>query len=72
MSQEAPDTALTDRHYITLIVRLTLDRAGRLIQGELVDTADTLQKRFTGAAGLNQAVATWVSQHVQTEGAPEA
>ncbi len=72
MPQQAPDTALTDRHYITLILRLTLDRAGRVIQGELVDTADTLEKRFTGAAGLKQAVAAWLSQHEQTEAAPEA
>jgi hypothetical protein len=72
VSQPTNDPILEDRNYITLILRLALDRSGRLIQGELVDTTDTVQKRFTDALGLNQAVATWLRQQEQVEAAPEA
>ncbi len=67
MSHPADDTTLADRHYVTLILRLTLDRRGRLIQGELLDTAATRQKWFTGASGLNQAVEAWLRQQEQAE-----
>ena len=71
MSQGLPDTSLGDRHYVTLILRLTLDRHGHLIQGELVDTSDARQKRFTGSTGLNQAVETWLRQkQVEAETEP--
>ena len=71
MPHLADDTTLADRYYVTLILRLTLDRSGRLIQGELVDTTDTLQKRFLGASGLNQAVAAWLEQQEQAEAQTE-
>ena len=63
MSYPADDTTLTDRHYVTLILRLTLDRGGRLLQGELVDTTDSRPERFIGVVGLNQAVRDWLAQH---------
>jgi hypothetical protein len=72
VSQPTNDPILEDRHYVTLIVRLALDRSGRVIQGELVDATDSFQKRFTGASGLNQAVATWLRQQEQGEAAPES
>ena len=67
MSHPPPDSTLADRHYVTLILRLTLDRGGRLIQGELVDTTDTLWKRFTSSSGLSQAVETWLRQQERAE-----
>lgn len=72
MSQPTNTPILEDRNYVTLIVRLALDRSGRLIQGELVDTTETVRKRFADASGLNQAVATWLRQQEQGESAPEA
>ena len=66
------DTTLVDRHYVTLILRLTLDRGGHLIQGELVDTTNTLQKRFAGAAGLSQAVESWLRHQEQPKADPDA
>ena len=72
MSQPTNNPILEDRNYVTLILRLALDRSGRLIQGELVDTTETVQKRFTNALGLNQAVATWLRQQELVEAAPEA
>ncbi len=62
MPEPADTTSLTDRHYVTLILRLTLDQMGRLMGGELVDTTHTRQKRFVGVTGLNQAVETWLHQ----------
>ena len=62
MPHPANDDTLVDRYYVTLILRLTLHRSGRLIQGELVDTTGTLQKRFIGVFGLNQAVTDWLKQ----------
>jgi hypothetical protein len=67
-----PDTfenpTLTDRHYVTLILRLTLDRAGQLIQGELATTTDSRQEHFIGTAGLHQAVETWLQQQQWRKG----
>lgn len=65
MPRAPDDITLADRHYVTLILRLELDRTGQLLQGELVDTTDTLQKRFLGLAGLNQAVTAWFKQQEQ-------
>ena len=67
MSSLLPESTLADRRYVTLILRLTLDRGGRLLQGELVDTTDTLQKRFVDVAGLNQAVQDWLTCHEHAE-----
>ena len=71
MSHPPPDSTLADRHYVTLILRLTLDRGGRVIQGELVDTTDTLWRRFTSSSGLSQAVETWLRQQEQAESETE-
>lgn len=67
MPHPVDNTSQADRHYanVTLILRLTLDQAGHLLQGELVDTTDTLQKRFLGLTGLNQAVEAWLRQQEQ-------
>jgi hypothetical protein len=69
MRPEANETSLADRQHVTLIVRLTLDPKGRLLQGELLDTTYTHQQRFIGVAGLNKAVQDWLTQHVHTEDA---
>ena len=65
MPQAADNSTLSDRHYITLILRLTLDRAGRLIQGEMVDTTDSRPEHFIDASGLHQAVEAWLRQQEQ-------
>ena len=62
MPQAAHNSALLDRHYITLILRLTLDQAGDLIQGDLLDTTNGLPEHFIGRAGLYQAVDAWLQQ----------
>jgi hypothetical protein len=67
MPNTADNTTLVHRHYVTLILRLTLDRAGQLIQGELASTTDSRQEHFTGSVGLHQAVEAWLAQHQQPE-----
>jgi hypothetical protein len=71
MPQAAHNSALLDRHYITLILRLTLDQAGDLIQGDLLDTTNGLPEHFIGRAGLYQAVDAWLQQqHSMNEQEP--
>lgn len=67
MPHRADDTTLAERHYVTLIVRLTLDEQGRLIQGALLDTANSLPEHFLGAPGLTQAVTHWLQQQEHKE-----
>jgi hypothetical protein len=67
MSHAAEEGSLAERHHVTLILRLTLDRRERLIQGEMVDTTDTIHQRFAGVAGLKRAVQDWLNRHVQAE-----
>lgn len=71
MPQAADNRTLLDRHYITLILRLTLDQAGDLIQGDLVDTTNGLPEHFMGTTGLQQAVEAWLrQQHSKDEQEP--
>lgn len=67
MAQPEDDITLTSRHYVTLILRLTLDQTGRLLQGELVDTTESLRTRFIGTTGLHQAVERWLAQQEQAD-----
>jgi hypothetical protein len=68
MPQAADNSTLLDRHYITLILRLTLDQSGNLIQGDLVDTTNVLPEHFIGTTGLHQAVEAWLrKQHSKDE-----
>lgn len=67
MPHVADETTLAECHYVTLILRLTLDAQGRLIQGALLDTANSLPEQFLGASGLTQAVAHWLQQQEQKE-----
>jgi hypothetical protein len=42
--------------YVTLVVRLLVDRSGRLDHGEVVDTQGTVRGRFKDWSGLLSAV----------------
>lgn len=58
---------LADKRYATVVLRLVLDKHGRLMHGELVDVEGTLQQRFKGRRGLTQAVRTWLAgQELET------
>lgn len=71
MPQAGDNSTLSDRHYVTLILRLTLDRTGDLIQGDLLDTINSLPEHFIGTTGLHQAVEAWLrQQHAKAEQEP--
>ena len=63
MANPSHENDLVDRHYVTLIVRMTVDSRGRLVRGEMVDAMNTFRERFTGADGLMGAVQTWLARH---------
>ena len=48
-----------------MVLRLVLDKHGRLMHGELVDVEGTLQRRFKGHHGLTQAVRAWLTSQEQ-------
>ena len=63
---------LSDSRYTTLILRLLIDRAGEVLQGEvggLVGDQPAPQwVRFRGSAGLLPAVRAWLAdEHQATE-----
>jgi hypothetical protein len=62
MSQRTDDSTLLDRHYITVVLRLTLDQTGHLLQGSLADTTHKPPTFFIGPAGLHQVVDAWLRQ----------
>lgn len=71
MIQSGIGPNLANRQYISLIVRLTLDQRGRMVQGELLDTNDTIQKRFNGPSALNRAVEAWLKAQEAIAPGPE-
>ena len=58
---------LAEKRYVTVILRLLLDRQGRLVQGEVVNTASQVQGRFAGWRGMSRTLRTWVSTHATDE-----
>ncbi|MCB0167294.1 MAG: hypothetical protein KDI79_23900 [Anaerolineae bacterium] len=71
MSNSANENSLKQRHYCFLVLRLTLDHRGRLLQGELVGMTNTLWRRFTSLAGMNQAIEAWLKQQERFEDSME-
>ena len=65
MPQSPLATPLTDRRYVTVVLRLQLDPGGQLIQGELVDVASGHQQRFVGWRGLTRSVRDWLEREKQ-------
>ena len=57
---------LADKRYATLILRLTLDRRGHLLYGELVDANNGSQKRFIEWRGLIRMLRVWFTNQEST------
>jgi hypothetical protein len=51
---------LAEKRYLTVILRLVVDKRGRLVHGEVVDLQARLQGRFAGWRGLTHTVRAWL------------
>lgn len=71
MAIAADEDSLADYQYVTLIVRLTLDRNGRLIHGDLIDSTSARRGRFANVSSLTSAIADWLSDREQTKSRSE-
>jgi hypothetical protein len=56
VARHAPEARMGDelaaRRHVTVIVRLVMDRGGRLVYGEVVNAESKTRSRFTGWRGL--------------------
>lgn len=60
MPARPPEDKLSEKHYVSVTLRLLLDRRGRLIQGEVVDLQGQAQRRFVGWRGLVRVLRAWL------------
>lgn len=58
--------ALAEQQYHILILRLRLDRHGRLAHGEVVDSAARSWGQFTGWWGLGRILWVWLTSRPST------
>jgi hypothetical protein len=65
LSQPPGENHLADRRYVSVVLRLVLDRHGQMIHGEVVGDATTLPARFSGWRGLTRAVQAWLARNEQ-------
>jgi len=55
---------LADVQHVTVILRLALNRRGRLLHGELVHTEETKPRRFEGWIGLTHTLREWLASQL--------
>ena len=65
MTQPPAENHLADRRYVSVVLRLVLDRHGQMIHGEVVGDATTRPARFSGWRGLTRAVQVWLAGQEQ-------
>lgn len=62
---------LTGTRYLTLIVRLLLDREGAVLRGELTDAEGGTLQRFAGERGLYEAIGSYLAANIRRPGGGE-
>jgi hypothetical protein len=62
-----PEDKLSEKRYLSVSLRLLLDRRGRLIQGEVVDLQGQAQRRFVGWRGLVRGLRAWLAEQPQRD-----
>ena len=65
MYASSADDRLADQRYVTIILRLVLDRHGGLVRGEVGGTDDGPWVRFANPSGLLEAVESWLLHHAR-------
>jgi hypothetical protein len=63
-----PEERLTEFRYVTLILRLLVDRDDELVRGEVGQVSDEHWVRFQGPGGLPSAVRACLAWRASTEG----
>jgi hypothetical protein len=71
LPQLPAENHLTDRRYVSVVLRLVLDHQGQLVHGEIVGDANTRPTRFRGWRGLTGALQTWLNKQDGTTEEPE-
>ena len=71
MTQPPAENHLADRRYVSVVLRLVLDRHGQMIHGEVVGDATTRPTRFSGWRGLTRALQAWLTRNEQGIDEPE-
>jgi hypothetical protein len=71
LPQPPTENHLADRRYVSVVLRLVLDRHGQMIHGEVVGDANTRPARFSGWRGLTRALQAWLTHHEQDGAADE-
>jgi hypothetical protein len=58
---------LAEKRYLTVIVRLVVDKRGQVVQGEVVDLQARLLGRFAGWRGLTRTMRAWLARQEDQE-----
>ena len=65
MSSSSNVDKLADVRQVTVILRLALNRRGRILHGELVETEEAKPRRFNSWIGLTHALREWLASQSQ-------
>ena len=65
MTEAQSSETLEDRRHVTVVLRLVVDRRGRLVYGELIDEAAQARGRFVGWRGLTRTVQRWLVEQAE-------
>jgi len=65
LTQPPAENHLADRRYVSVVLRLVLDKHGQMIHGEVVGDATMRPARFSGWRGLTRAVQVWLAGQEQ-------
>jgi hypothetical protein len=71
MPATPPEDKLSDKRYVSVTLRLLVDKRGRMLQGEIVDAVGRRQSRFAGRRGLARALQAALA-HLAPDGAADA
>lgn len=62
MADKNPSDALSEKHQVTLILRLLLDRNNRLLHGDVVDVNGQSLGHFFDLESLTHAIEEWLAR----------
>ncbi len=62
MADKNPSDALSEKHQVTLVLRLLLDRNNRLLHGDVVDVSGQSLGHFSDLESLTHAIEDWLAR----------